>query len=64
MPTHKNKALKEKQEAEKFRKSEVSRLNLSLPVEPSEDKNVGFILNINCYNYNKYIINACCCRAS
>ena len=45
MPTHKNKALKEKQEAEKFRKSEVSRLNLSLPVEPSEDKNVGFISN-------------------
>ena len=46
MPTHKNKALKEKQEAEKFRRSEVSRLKSSLPDEPPQDKNVSFIFII------------------
>ena len=33
-------------EAEEFRKSEVSRLKSSLPDEPAQDKNVGFVFNI------------------
>ena len=44
----KERQLKEEQEknAEEFRKSEVSRLKSSLPDEPPQDKNVGFIFNI------------------